>query len=54
VDLALVLMLPDRAHDWALGDFFALHRKWREELEAIVERHVSLEAIREGFYQCHS
>lgn len=44
VDLALALM-PPTTHDWALGNFGALKGDWRRQLEAIVGRHVSLEAI---------
>lgn len=45
VDLALALMPATDGTDWALGNFFALDADWRRELEAIVGRHVSLEAI---------
>jgi predicted nucleotidyltransferase len=45
VDLALVLMPSARKHDWASGDYVALHSEWKNALEAIVGRHVSLEAI---------
>jgi len=43
VDIALALMPPRGDHDWALGDYFALHGRWRTDLEGIVGRHVSLE-----------
>jgi predicted nucleotidyltransferase len=49
VDLAIALMPADGSHDWALGNFFSLHKKqWQPELESIVGRHVSLEAIIPG------
>jgi len=48
VDIALALMPPRGDHDWALGDYFALHGRWRTDLEGIVGRHVSLEGIIAG------
>jgi predicted nucleotidyltransferase len=45
VDLAIALMPPINDHNWALGNYFALNGEWRRQLEAIVGRHVSLEAI---------
>jgi predicted nucleotidyltransferase len=45
VDIALALMAATDGTDWALGNYFALHGNWKRELEAIVGRHVSLEAI---------
>jgi predicted nucleotidyltransferase len=45
VDLALALMPPDGKHNWALGNYFVLKDDWKQQLEAIVGRHVSLEAI---------
>ncbi|WP_299804781.1 nucleotidyltransferase domain-containing protein [Tardiphaga sp.] len=45
VDIALVLMPANGAHDWALGEFFALASKWKTDLEQLVGRDVSLEAI---------
>lgn len=45
VDIALALMPATDGTDWALGNYFALHSLWKQELEAIVGRHVSLEAI---------
>ena len=45
VDLGLGLAPPIGDHDWALGNFFVLSKRWRRELEAIVGRHVSLEPI---------
>ncbi|MCD9110089.1 nucleotidyltransferase domain-containing protein [Bradyrhizobium japonicum] len=45
VDIALALMPATDGTDWALGNYFALHGNWKRELEAIVGRHVSLEAI---------
>jgi predicted nucleotidyltransferase len=29
VDLAVVLAPPKGTHDWAFGDFVALHRTWK-------------------------
>jgi predicted nucleotidyltransferase len=48
VDLALVLMPPSGKHDWAAGNYIALHSDWKRELEGIVGRHVSLEALEPG------
>ena len=43
VDIGLVLMPKGTgATDWALGNYVALRSKWRADLEAIVQRHVSL------------
>jgi len=43
VDLGLVLQLAEGSHDWALGNYLAVGNGWRQDLEAIVGRHVSLE-----------
>jgi predicted nucleotidyltransferase len=48
VDLAVALMPATDGTDWALGNYFALHGEWKRLLEAIVGRHVSLEAIVPG------
>jgi predicted nucleotidyltransferase len=48
VDLAVVLMPPNGKHDWAGGNYIACHSAWKAELETIVGRHVSLEAIEPG------
>jgi predicted nucleotidyltransferase len=48
VDLAIVLMPPNGKHDWAAGNYIVLHGEWKRQLEAIVGRHVSLEAIESG------
>lgn len=48
VDLALVLVPPTGKHNWALGNYFDLHPQWKRQLEEIVDRHVSLEAILPG------
>jgi predicted nucleotidyltransferase len=48
VDLALALMPANGKHDWAFGNYVALHGEWKGQLEAIVGRHVSLEAISPG------
>jgi predicted nucleotidyltransferase len=45
VDIAVALMPGTGGTDWALGNYFALHGDWKRELETIVGRHVSLEAI---------
>jgi predicted nucleotidyltransferase len=45
VDIAVALMPAVGDYDWALGNYFALYGDWKQELEAIVGRHVSLEAI---------
>ncbi len=31
--------------DWALGNYFALHSDWKQQLETIVGHHVSIETI---------
>jgi predicted nucleotidyltransferase len=48
VDLALALMPPAVKHDWALGNHVVCKDEWKRQLEAIVGRHVSLEAIIPG------
>ena len=48
VDIAIALVPASEGTDWALGSYFALHNNWKQELETIVGRHVSLEAIIEG------
>jgi len=48
VDLAIALMPPVGKHDWALGNYSALGDVWQGQLETIVGRHVSLEAIVPG------
>jgi predicted nucleotidyltransferase len=47
VDIALCLMPAIGNHDWAAGNYI-VHSDWKRELEAIVGRHVSLEAIKPG------
>lgn len=42
VDLGLALMLAKRRHDWAFGNYVALHSVWRAELKALVRCDVSL------------
>jgi predicted nucleotidyltransferase len=53
VDLALVLMPAAGKHDWASGDYFALHSEWKSALESIVGRHVSLETIEPDTFGDH-
>jgi predicted nucleotidyltransferase len=48
VDLAIALMPATGKHDWALGAYCALGDEWQRQLETIVGRHVSLEAIVPG------
>jgi predicted nucleotidyltransferase len=48
VDIALSLLPAVGKHDWAAGNYIALHGDWKRDLEAIVGRHVSLEAIEPG------
>ena len=48
VDIGIALMPPIRDHDWALGNYVALGKTWRRELERIVGRHVSLVAMVPG------
>jgi hypothetical protein len=38
-------MPPVDDHNWAMGHYFVLRSEWQRQLEAIVGRHVSLEAI---------
>jgi predicted nucleotidyltransferase len=45
VDIGLALMPPVGDHNWALGNYYALDRQWKLELEAIVDRHLSLEPM---------
>jgi predicted nucleotidyltransferase len=45
VDIAIALIPPVDDHNWALGNYFVLRSEWQRQLEAIVGRHVSLEAI---------
>jgi predicted nucleotidyltransferase len=44
LDVAVVLMLPT-THDWALGNFAALKGQWKQQIEAIVGRRISFDAI---------
>jgi predicted nucleotidyltransferase len=48
IDVAVSLMPPIGNHNWALGNYFAFHSEWKQKLEAIVGRHVSLEVIEPG------
>src|SRR6266478_1408425 len=48
VDVAVSLMPAASNHNWAFGNYIALHSEWKGQLEAIVGRHVSLEAIEPG------
>lgn len=48
VDLALALMPPDGKHDWALGNYFRFESEWKQELQAIVGRAVSIEPLVPG------
>lgn len=48
VDVALALMPPDGKHDWALGAYFALETEWKQQLQAIVGRDVSIEPLVPG------
>ena len=48
VDLALALMPPKGKHNWALGNYFALESEWKQQLEEIVGRHVSLQSLVPG------
>lgn len=48
VDLAIALMPPIGKTDWAFGMYTARGDEWQRELETIVDRHVSLEAIGTG------
>ena len=48
VDIAVVTSPPYANcpdHNWAWGNAVALHKRWRQELEVIVGRHVSLEPL---------
>ena len=48
VDIALCLIPPKGNLDWSKGNYFALGDEWQRQLEAILGRHVSLEAIEPG------
>jgi len=48
IDLGLVMMPKIGNHDWAVGNYAALVGQWRADLEAILERHVSLVPMIEG------
>jgi predicted nucleotidyltransferase len=48
VDIGIALMPKIDDHDWAFGDYAFLGSKWRANLEAIVQRHVSLQAMIAG------
>jgi predicted nucleotidyltransferase len=48
VDIALALMPPDGKHDWALGNYFASDSEWKQQLQAIVGRDVSIEPLVPG------
>jgi predicted nucleotidyltransferase len=48
VDIAIALMPPTDGTNWALGNYERLGDEWQQQLEAIVGRHVSLEAILPG------
>ena len=45
IDLAIELMPADGAHNWPFATYLSLRGAWRNHLELIVGRHVSLEAI---------
>jgi predicted nucleotidyltransferase len=48
VDIALALIPGDGKTDWALGNYFALAGKWKQQLQALVQRDVSLGVIVPG------
>jgi|SRR5579863_5094155 len=48
IDLAIVLTLIEGKHDWAAEKFHELYDQWTRQLEYIVDRHVSLQAIEPG------
>ena len=48
VDLAVSLMPAIGTHNWALRNYIADHSTWKWQLESIVGRHVSLEALEPG------
>jgi predicted nucleotidyltransferase len=48
VDIALALMPPKGNWDWAGGNYLALESDWKQQIEKIVGRHVSLESIYPG------
>src|SRR5271170_1469447 len=48
VDIALALMPPDDKHDWALGNYFTSESEWKQQLQAIVGRDVSIEPLVPG------
>jgi hypothetical protein len=48
VDIGIALMPPICNNNWAYGNYQALGDTWQGELERIVGRHVSLEAMLPG------
>jgi predicted nucleotidyltransferase len=49
VDLALALKLPVGKNNWpALGNYFAFESAWKQELQTIVGRAVSIEPLVPG------
>jgi predicted nucleotidyltransferase len=42
VDLAIALMPPVGTHDWALGNYYCFETEWKQQLQAIVGRAVSI------------
>jgi hypothetical protein len=41
-------MPPDGKNDWALGAYFALETEWKQQLQTIVGRQVSIEPLVPG------
>lgn len=46
-EFAVELRPSNGHHDWALGEYVALHKEWKAELRAIVGGEVSLVAFRD-------
>lgn len=47
VDIALLLMPAKGSHDWAFGDYVALHESWKSELSELVGGPIDLVSFRD-------
>jgi predicted nucleotidyltransferase len=48
IDIGIYLMPPTPTSDWALAAYTANRDDWQHELERLLDRHVSLEAVTTG------
>jgi predicted nucleotidyltransferase len=51
IDLAIVLMPSSQGTDWAFGTYQSKGDEWQRELTAMLDQHVSLEAIIPGTHE---